>query len=374
VPDLVTRPTFYEGQILAPEDLTGTLEYSRVGLARHERYLHTAGIATGLELTAEARATPAGLPFVAVSVGSGMAIDRSGRQIVVKESQPLNEGLFDLLNGTRTEPNAWYPVFLVGLDEELAPAASLGGACDITAPSRVSEAFELTFGRIGEEQLLADETPPEVGEGPGGAPGERRSKVLLGFVQWDETIKKFSAVSERPEGTGPAYAGVAADSVQARGGELILRARPPTESGKPALMVTEDEGGELRFGLQDANGQVQPVFRVTSAGDVIAEGKVRGDVPSGTHVESGIATDGALLPLPREIEPEQVDRGQAVIHVHVTPRFDDLAGGFNVPLVCTAEDRRVHCRFLDFNTFTNVPGRCDYTVLAVVSAEEDGAP
>jgi hypothetical protein len=373
MPELVSRPTFYEGQILAPEDLNGTLDYTRVGLAQHERYLHTPGIATGLELVPEARVTPAeGLPFVAVTCTPGIAVDLTGRQIVVPGPQPLNEGLFGLLN-----PDAdlaeWFPVFLVGLDEEAPPAASLGGACDTTASSRVSEAFEITFGRVGEEQLLADEKPPGVGEGPGGAAGERRAKVLLGFVRWDDSISKIVEVSPRPEDTGPTYAGVAADMVQARGGELTLRARRATESGKPAVVVTEQDGGQLRFGLQDAAGRVKPVFRVTSAGDVIADGKVRGELPSGVHVESGIATDGVVLPLPKEIKPEQVERGQVVVHVHVTPRFDDLAG-FNIPLVCTAEDRRVHCQFLNFQTGARLPGRCDYTVLAVVSAEEGGAP
>jgi hypothetical protein len=369
MPELVSRPTFYEGQILAPDDLNGTLDYGRVGLAMHERYLHTPGIATGLQLTSEARATPGGVAFIAVSCAPGMAIDPSGRQIVLPEAQPLNEGLFGLLNPDAGE-DEWFPVFLVGLDEELAPTASLGGACDITAPSRVSEAFEITFGRIGEEQLLADEKAPEVGEGPGGAPGDRRSKVLLGFVKWNGNISKFSEVNPKPEGTGPAFAGVSADMVQARGGELTLRARPSTESGKPAVVVTEQDGGELRFGLQDANGQVKPVFRVTSAGDVIADGKVKGEVPTGVHVESGIATDGVVLPLPKEIKPEQVERDQVVVHAHVTPRFDDLTGGFNIPLVCTVEDRRVHCRFFDFSAGEIIPGRCDYTLLAVVSAEE----
>ena len=372
MPELVSRPSFYEGQILAPADLNGTLDYARVGLAQHDRYLHTPGIATGLELVGEPQAVN-GNAFVAVTCQPGMAIDPSGRQIVVPEPQPLNEGLFGLLN-QGAKADTWFPVFLVGLDEELPPTASLGGACDITSSSRVSEAFEITFGRVGEEQLLADETPPPVGEGPGGAPGERRSKVLLGFVTWNPSISKFNEVKAKPEATAPAYAGVAADVVQARAGELMLRARPSTESGKPAVVVTEQEGGELHFGLQDANGQVKPVFRVTSAGDVIADGKVKGELPTGVHVESGVATDGAMLPLPKEIKPEQVERDQVTIHAHVTPRFDFLGGNPVLPLVCTVEDRRVHCRFLDFSSFDNVPGRCDYTLLAVVSTEEGGGP
>jgi hypothetical protein len=363
----VTRPTFYEGQILAPGDLNGSLAYARDGLARHERYLHTSGIAIGLELVPEPRALPGGEPYVAVTVTAGMAIDASGRQIVVPVDEPLSDKLFGLVNGGRTKPDEWYPVFLVGHDEQLPPAEGLPGACDVAPPPRVIETFELTFGRAGEEQELLDQPAPEVGDGPGGgAVNGVRSKVLLGFVQWNDAISQFSDAKARPEGTGPAYAGVTADAVVARGGELMLRSRPPTESGKPAVAVTQVSGGELWFGLQDAKGTIKPVFRVTAGGDVIADGKIEGAIIAGVHVESGIATDGAQLPLPKGITQAQVDAGQAVLHVHVTPRFDDLAGTPPKVLVCVADGRRVRCRFDDAGA--NVPGRCDYTLLANVSS------
>ena len=34
----IRRPSFFENQIVAPEDLNGSLEYGRAQLARHERY------------------------------------------------------------------------------------------------------------------------------------------------------------------------------------------------------------------------------------------------------------------------------------------------------------------------------------------------
>jgi len=367
--ETMTRPTFYEGQILAPGDLNGSLSYARGGLARHERYLHTSGIATGLELVPEPRALPSGEAYVAVTVSAGMAIDASGRQIVVPVDEQLSDGLFALVNGGRTRPDEWCPVFLVGHDEQLPPAAGLGGACDVAPPPRVTETFELTFGRAGEEQELLDQPAPEVGDGPGGGVADGgRLKILLGFVQWNDAISKFGDAKARPEGTGPAYAGASADAVVARGGELMLRSRPPTESGKPAVVITEAAGGELWFGLQDAKGTVKPVFRVTAGGDVIADGKIQGAVIAGVHVESGIATDGAQLPLPNGITQAQVDAGQAVLHVHVTPRFDDLAGAPPTVLVCVADGRRVRCRFQD-GAGNSVPGRCDYTLLANVSSE-----
>ena len=286
------------------------------------------------------------------------------------EDQQLSEGLFDLVNGARTEEDAWYPVFLVGQDEDLPPAAALTGACDVGVSSRIAEGFEITFGRLGEEAELDDQTVPEIDSGPAGAPGERKSRILLGFVQWDASISRFKDVSLKPEATGPRYAGASADEVVARGGSLALRSRPPTQGGKPALVVDEANGGELRFGLQDARGKLTPVFVVNAKGDVTADGKLAGAVTSGLHVESGVATDGMLLPLPKGITAELVSQGEAVLHTHVTPRYDGL--GAVDPIVCRVDGRVVRCRFDDAGT--NIPGRCDYTVLAFVSGGEEGSP
>jgi hypothetical protein len=362
--EIVRRPTFFEGQILAPADLSESLGYARSALARHERHLHTWGIGHALELSGEMQTTG----FV-VTVAAGLAIDPSGRQIVVPESQQLTEASFTALNGLPTT-DGWYPVFLFGYDEETPPAAAFTGACDVGASSRVAEGFEITFGRLGEEADLEDQAPPEVGEGPAGAPGERKSRILLGFVFWDAGEKHLTQVSPRPGTTGPRYAGVAADEVVARGGVLTLRSRPPTTGGKPAVVVDESNGGELRFGLQDARGIIaKPVFTVNAKGDVSADGKLAGAVTSGLHVESGVATDGMLLPLPKDIKEELVTSGEATLHVHVTPRYDGL-GAPLTPVVCLADGRRVRCRFTDGATET--PGRCDYTVLAFVAGGEGG--
>ena len=52
------RPAFFEGQILAAADLTSAVDYGRAQVARHERYLHSWGIAEGLELTTTPRPIP----------------------------------------------------------------------------------------------------------------------------------------------------------------------------------------------------------------------------------------------------------------------------------------------------------------------------
>ena len=50
---MIQRPTFYEGQILGSQDLSRSVEYCREQDSRHERYLHTWGLAYGLELQQE---------------------------------------------------------------------------------------------------------------------------------------------------------------------------------------------------------------------------------------------------------------------------------------------------------------------------------
>src|ERR1044071_1952547 len=80
----VARPSFYEGQVLSAADLDLGQEYGRGALARHERYLHTPGIATGLELKVD---NSTGV--VQVRLSAGLAIDSTGRQIVVDREQTL---------------------------------------------------------------------------------------------------------------------------------------------------------------------------------------------------------------------------------------------------------------------------------------------
>ena len=239
----------------------------------------------------------------------------------------------------------------------------------MAASSRVAEGYELGFGRLGDELELDDQPVPAVGEGPD---AEQPARILLGFVQWDATLKRFKDVQARPEATGPRYAGVAADEVVARGGVLTLRSRTATSAGKPAVVVDEANGGALEFGLQDARGKVTPVFTVSAKGDVTAAGKLAGALTAGVQVESGIATDGMLVPLPKGITADQVDAGQVVLHVHVTPRYDGLAAF--APRVCRVDGRRIRCRFgAPGGGGPSFPGRCDYTSLVFVSTD-GGAP
>jgi hypothetical protein len=360
--DLIQRPTFFEGQILGASELTGSLEYARAQMARHQRTLHTWGIAFGLELTGAPHVID-GENVKGVTLGPGMAVDISGRQIVVTEAVALNDAAFELVNSGVTDDTQWFPVFLSGTDETSTSAAVFGDVCGPGPGARVSEGYEITFGHLGEEQDLADQVVPGIDAGPTGAPGEQSARVLVGFVQWQPAAHRFKDVSAHADGTGVRYAGVAADEVVARGGTLVLRSRAVPEVGAPTVVV-DAEARELQFGPQDVRGNVpDPVFSVTADGDVKAKGTFADVRTAGVQVESGVATDGVLLPLPAGVAEADVAAGRVVVHAHVTPRLDGV-GGVPDTQICRVDGRRVHCRMADGSG--TAPGRCDYTLLAVV--------
>lgn len=386
---MIERPTFYEGQMLGGADLNAGVDHARGQLARHERYLHLWGIAEGLELVGEPRKTSAGDDYKEVTVKAGLAIDASGREIVVAADTRLPSEDFESSNvsvGQTAGADVWYPVFLMGRDAAEPPAVLAIGQCGVAEPARLQEEFVLEFGRPGDESSV--ETVPGVDEGPG--PGSGRSaRVLLGFVSWLGKAPKF--LDTRPDnaaGVGRRYAGVRADVVAARGGRLALRTTLQPQKGKPGIALTEDGGGLLAFGPLRATGDIDdPVFKVNAKGDLEIKGKFTGAVtPGSVQVQSGVVMDGLIVPLPAGITQEMIDEGRAIAHVHVTPRFPAPApvGTDATWIACPAEcfvdaDRRARCihRWIElkapaavntqFNTL-EAAGSCEYLVLVSVPA------
>src|ERR1043165_8582380 len=130
--DQIQRPVFYEGQILGALDLEATVEYSRGQEARHERFLHTWGIADGLVLSRKPKQlelSTGTVDYVEVLLSPGMAIDGRGREIVVAEEQRLSESDFDQLNVAINDKEALYPVLLIGRDAIESPSALNLGDC-----------------------------------------------------------------------------------------------------------------------------------------------------------------------------------------------------------------------------------------------------
>jgi hypothetical protein len=272
---------------------------------------------------------------------------------------------------------------LVGRDES-GPVPSFGAAACMTgAASRQVEKVTVDFARPGKASDLDAQHLKAVSDGPGD--GEWR--VLVGFVQWNNTISKFKDIKDNDQGIGRRYAGALADEVAARGGALVLRTRQRSEAGAPAVIMDNANGGEFRFGLQNAAGGVTPVFTVNAKGDLKAEGKIEGAVtPGNFKVQSGTAMDGVVLPLPTGVTDAMVTSGKATVHVQLTPRLGgtptpasaDKWGSFSLECFID-DDRRVHClvRWLKLDgaitpTILDLPGLCDY-LLVVAVADDKGA-
>ena len=373
----IERPVFFENQILGAADLTATVDLGRGQQARHNRYLHLWGIASGLQLTSEKDADK-GDPFIKITVSPGVAIDGTGREIIVAQSVSLSEAEFSQLGVSSGQgTDSWFPVFLVGADQKTTQAPLTMGACTSSAATRISESYVITFDRPGQERKLEE----QAGVGVANGPGNGGWKILLGFVRWDGLKDGFIDLKTEVKGTGRRYAGVQADEVAARGGSLQLRTQTKSQDKKPAVVLDETDDGQLRFGSLNAEGKLNAVFTVNAKGDLIVAGKITSAIAPGTvHVQSGVVMDGLLLPLPPGIDPADIDSGKLILHVHVTPRLNqDLAPTAAdwavAPVECFVDsNRRVQCRVhwipLPGNTDAaqTTAAFCDYLVMVSVPA------
>jgi hypothetical protein len=369
------RPEFHEGQVLAAADLAATVSYARSAAVRHARLSHDWGIADGLALTTENRTDPAtGARFAEVSVQAGLAVDGTGREIVVPAPVVLSEADFEAVNGADRPTTEPYPVFLTAVDRA-QPAAGPTSCAGAAGPARVEESYQILFRRLGDERLVADQQPPAVNAAPAAPPVPWL--VLLGFVQW--TDGHFTRAVPAARGVGPRYAGVRADTVSARSGELSLRSRPAAGEGEPALVLSGSDAPTLVYGLYRGTGAVDPLMTVESNGNLTIAGSFSGRISAGSVLAtSGSATDGMLLPLPSGVTPEEVADGRVSLHVHVTPRIPASGSGLTVAAEATVDERRrVRCRLRSYDpgagpAVTERPGAVDFLVLATVSATSGG--
>ncbi|MFI0191694.1 hypothetical protein ACH4PW_29600 [Streptomyces sp. NPDC017082] len=371
------RPAFHEGQVLAAADLSATVEYARGTSGRHARHLHDWGIAEGLGLVTGGRTDPlTHARYVEVSVAPGIAVDGTGREVVLTEPVVLRESDFEEVNGADQPTDEPYPVFLTAADREPARAPGPVGCAGGAPEARVEESYQILFGRLGDERLADEQRPPAIGAPPAAPPV--RWLVLLGYVRW--TDGHFSGVEARARGVGVRFAGVRADTVSAASGALTLRTGPTAQEGKPALVLSGGDQPSLVFGLYRGSGTVAPLMTLAANGNLTIEGSFSGRMPVGsTLVTSGTATDGMLLPLPSGIAPEQIADGRVVIHVHLTPRIPPTAT--RTTLVTAVEtavdgDRRVRCRTRSADValakVVERPGAVDFLVLATIVATNGG--
>jgi hypothetical protein len=367
---VLDRPRFAEGQILAAADLEASQGHATNQLARHERGLHMWGIASGLALTGVDRTATGGARYQDITLSMGMAIDGTGREIVVPADQRLPEAAFEQSNvAQRAAADAWFPVYLRGGDVNSA-AAPLGSYCGAASGGRTQEGFSISFGAPGDAAKLDEQTVPAAGEGP----GNQAWKVLLGFVQWTDGIAggKFTATQAHDDqGTSVRYAGVQADQLSARGSQMLL------------TMLAGDKGeGKFVFAVRKGSGPPVTVLTIAANGDLTATGKIQsgatpGDGPAGTKAQSGVARDGLILPLPPDVTEDMIAPGKGRLHVHLTPRIQKFPLGqttgvwVGVPIACQVDSsRRLLCTVRYFplagGASQDAPGVVDYLLIAEI--------
>ena len=386
---IIVRPTFYEGEILPAADLTASVDAARGQMARHDRYVHIWGIVSGLDLVGTDAPTTGTQKYKTVTLKAGIAIDGTGREIVVPEDTPLVASDFQSM--VNPKAGFWYPVFLTGQDEPAPPSTNLTGACNSSQPTRIQENPSIEYGSPGSELNLDQQTLPALSDGPADGTTSDPWRILVGFVSWVGAIPQFADVQTvSPDSLiGPRYVGVNAASVVSESGTVKLATHPANFAGQAASMaleIHEQNDGEFVFGKQNPDGSIAQVLTISSNGDITAAGKVTGAVtPGSVQVQSGIASDGMTLPLPIGIDPASVDAGKVELFIHVTPHYEQPMGPtggtyFPVPYECRVDDKRqIHCRLQWFaigavpNNPQILPALCDYTVIASVAASGSGS-
>jgi hypothetical protein len=385
------RPRFRDGQALAAADLELLVDHARNHDARHDRTLHTPGIALGLELASQ------NLPLTfnnqtvvtkQLTVKAGIADDGNGVQVVLAEDRTLPPTQFedDIGRGEVDQqagvPGAThlYPVLLVTDERDgPAPAFSPDGCGAATGPTRVVEDVQIRIGRRGEETTLAAQRAL--------GPGETLTdaglfRLLLGFVRFHAGLRRYVEVQPELNGIRPVRAGVRAAEVVTPHQRLLLRAGEPPAPGQPALALETEAGGQLRFGRSTPDGGIDPVLTVTLAGAVklgVGATLDPGRVVGTARVQSGVATDGMPLPLPPGVTAKEVQEGKWALHLQVTPRFPAPlpATAFVVSRCEVDADRVVHCQLFRLaagGAMTAIPGACNFLIVAaVVEPQAPGA-
>src|SRR5262245_58260526 len=118
----IKRTRYFDQQMLLLRDFTDEQSYHVEMRRRHNRLLHTTGIADGLDVTKTG--------VNEVTVKAGMALDNQGREVVLDADMKI-----DLSNATSYPPNSSVLIIISYEQSETDPYAS-----DTTQNTRVKEA------------------------------------------------------------------------------------------------------------------------------------------------------------------------------------------------------------------------------------------
>ena len=168
------------------------------------------------------------------------------------ESVRVSEDAFDQLNITDSanDPTQhFYPVFIVGRDEQGGVAARRTSVCLENPSTRVSESFSITFGSLGSAADLDTQVAPDP-DAPVGS-GQAPWRILLGFVSWNGT--RFVSVRNPTMTASRAATSVCAPARSSASATASCCARRHARvPDKAALVVDNTDGGQMRFGLHDS--------------------------------------------------------------------------------------------------------------------------
>ena len=261
-------------------------------------------------------------------------------------------------------------------------SASLSGACAGTAEAtREAEEVQFTFGPAGlttnSDVPYSTPAPTDPTDPPNNLPAWT---ILIGFVQWNPSNSTFTnAQAYNASGVSRRLAGVQAARVEARDGTVSLQT---SSNAATQLLLALDEQTGMTFGPVNAQGTITPLLAVDPQGNVTIAGQLASNTPlppGGTSVQSGVATDGVILPLPSGVSADDLNQGAVQLHWQVVPILPDVTTlntvGFTafavVPLESYVDgNQRVHCRVRYLCnasgavTPIDAAGSCHYMVVA----------
>jgi hypothetical protein len=391
----IQLPLFFEGQILNSDDLGATVDYAREQLARHDRYMHTWGIASGFELNFTSSPNPSGTSVNVVMVSAGVAYDGRGREIVLTQDVQLDPTSFMSAKVyDESNPSGWYAVYIQGIDDTPTSQPSLAGSCaGASQATRQGEDVQFNFSPpfqlSNSTAPYTNLTPGDTADATGNVPAWN---ILIGFVQWNDDQSSFTAAQDNNgNGVTRRLAGVQASRVEALEGTLTLQT---SDNPNTMLQVVVQEAvgstaGTLKFGSLDQQGNLKSLLTVDDQGNVSIAGNFTSAAPLApgrVSIQSGIATDGMTLPLPSGVTDDNVSQGNVLLHIQVSPIVPEIIpnttpwlGASTVkiasiaPQACYVDsNRRVRCslfyQLIGIGAPVIVAGMCHYTIMAVPAA------
>ena len=354
----VIRDLFSEGLILSAAQLQGLSEQPRARSERHNNTVHRWGIAKGLTLRSALAEDTFGNAYVRVFLEPGLAIDGHGREVLLTDEVELNAARFQLTIGNGVAEDTDYPVFIVSEYHPIdGQSTAMTGCMQGTSPQQVEERVGLRFGQPGDETL--EQQAPVLSADPSPAQGSTDWLIFVGYVNWTVAAKAFAEPTEitkqKATQMRPAV-GVNATTVAGNDATVQIQPKGDLLAGDTVLQVNQTANGpELCFGTFTGPGKpVDPLLKINAKGDVVAKGALTGkQTGNSVQMESGIASDGMILPLPPGVTQQQVDDGDATLHIQVTPRIapeyapDGVREYAAWIQECRVDaDRRVRCRLV----------------------------